>query len=62
LELPQIIERLSDPAACPDLVAAVEVRQTQISAVFLAGRFMCELEKPVAPGCLDFSTLGRRRH
>jgi aminoglycoside phosphotransferase family enzyme len=40
----------------------VEVRQTHISLVFLAGPFVYKIKKPFDLGFLDFSTLERRRH
>ena len=36
MDLRQLIEALSERAAYPDPVSAVEVRQTHISVVFLA--------------------------
>ena len=54
----RLIEALSDPAAYPYPVDAVEVRQTHISVVFLAGPFAYKVKKPVNLGFLDFSTLG----
>src|SRR5947209_8141070 len=62
MELARLIEMLSSPAAYPHPVAAVEVRHTHISAVFLAGPFAYKVKKPVALGFLDFSTLDKRRH
>ncbi|VTU00091.1 aminoglycoside phosphotransferase : Uncharacterized protein OS=Desulfomonile tiedjei (strain ATCC 49306 / DSM 6799 / DCB-1) GN=Desti_1127 PE=4 SV=1: AAA_33 [Gemmataceae bacterium] len=62
MDLPQLIEGLSRPEAYPHPAAAVEVRQTHISVVFLAGDFVYKLKKPVAPGFLDFTTLDRRLH
>lgn len=64
MELARLIEALSDPAAYPraDAVEAVEVRQTHISVVFLAGRHVYKVKKPLATGFLDFSTPERRRH
>jgi aminoglycoside phosphotransferase family enzyme/predicted kinase len=62
MDLPRLIEALSDPAAYSYPVGAVEVRQTHISAVFLAGPYAYKVKKPVNPGFLDFSTLERRRH
>jgi aminoglycoside phosphotransferase family enzyme len=62
MELPRLIEALSDPAAYPYAVGRVEVRQTHISAVFLAGPYAYKLKKPVNPGFLDFSTLEKRLH
>jgi aminoglycoside phosphotransferase family enzyme/predicted kinase len=62
MELPRLLEALTDPAAYPYPVEAVEVRQTHISAVFLAGPFVYKVKKPVAPGFLDFGTLDKRLH
>ena len=39
MELTRLIDALSDPSAYPHPVPAVEVRQTHISVVFLAGPF-----------------------
>jgi uncharacterized protein len=62
MELTQLIEALTDPAAYPVPVPHVEVRQTHISVVFLAGAHAYKVKKPVNLGFLDFSTLPKRRH
>jgi aminoglycoside phosphotransferase family enzyme/predicted kinase len=62
MKLTALIDALSDPGAYPYPVEAVEVRQTHISAVFLAGPFAYKIKKPVNLGFLDFSTLAKRRH
>jgi aminoglycoside phosphotransferase family enzyme/predicted kinase len=62
MDLPQLIEALSRPEAYPHPAGVVEVRQTHISVVFLAGDFVYKLKKPVAPGFLDFTTLDKRLH
>jgi aminoglycoside phosphotransferase family enzyme/predicted kinase len=62
MELPSLIEALSDGAAYPYPVEKVEVRQTHISVVFLAGPYAYKIKKPVNLGFLDFSTLENRRH
>jgi aminoglycoside phosphotransferase family enzyme/predicted kinase len=62
MDLAELIADLSDTAAYPEPVEAVEVRQTHISVVFLAGQHVYKIKKPVALGFLDFSTLERRRH
>lgn len=62
MDLADLIDGLSVPAAYPYPVAAVEVRQTHISVVFLAGPFVYKVKKPVNPGFLDFTTLPQRRH
>jgi aminoglycoside phosphotransferase family enzyme/predicted kinase len=62
MEVAPLIEVLSDPAAYPYPVDRVQVRQTHISVVFLAGPFAYKIKKPVNLGFLDFSTLDRRHH
>src|SRR3954451_5373852 len=62
MDLAHLIDALREPAAYPYPVEAVEVRQTHISAVFLAGPFVYKVKKPVAPGFLDFTTLEKRLH
>ncbi|HRA87874.1 MAG TPA: hypothetical protein PK992_07390, partial [Planctomycetaceae bacterium] len=62
LTLSELIAELSDPAAYPYSVDQVEVRQTHISAVFLAGDYVYKVKKPVDYGFLDFGTLDKRRH
>src|SRR5438445_514395 len=62
MRLPQLIEALSAPSAYPQPVAAVEVRQTHISVVFLAGLLAYKIKKPVDLGFVNYSTLERRRH
>jgi len=62
MDLTLLIEALSNPAAYPHPVERVEVRQTHISVVFLAGLYAYKIKKPVHPDFLDFSTLEKRRH
>jgi aminoglycoside phosphotransferase family enzyme/predicted kinase len=62
MELPQLIEALSDPAAYPHPAESVEVHQTHISIVFLAGPFAYKIKKPVNLGFVSYGTLQRRRH
>lgn len=62
MSLPELIDALAQPAAYSHAVDTVEVRQTHISAVFLAGPFVYKVKKPVHLGFLDFSTLAKRRH
>lgn len=62
LKLDRLIDDLSNPSAYPHDVKEVEVRQTHISVVFLAGDFVYKVKKPVDFGFLDFSTLEKRRH
>lgn len=61
MELDRLIAALSDPSAYPGGIDAVEVRQTHISVIFLAGPVVYKIKKPVAFGFIDYSTLARRR-
>src|SRR3954454_13400858 len=61
-ELPPLIRGLLDPAAYPQPPATVELRQTHISYVLLAGERVYKIKKPVALGFLDYSTLARRTY
>src|SRR5512139_829939 len=56
-----VVAFLSDPAAYPHHPLHVDVVQTHASYVFLAGRYVYKVKKPVDFGFLDFSTLERRR-
>jgi aminoglycoside phosphotransferase family enzyme/predicted kinase len=62
MDLACLIEALSSPVAYPHPIGAVDVRQTHISVVFLAGPYAYKLKKPVNLGFVDFSTLAKRRH
>ena len=52
---------LREPASYPHPVDAVDLIETHISWVFLAGEFAYKIKKPVNLGFLDFSTLEKRR-
>ena len=52
---------LRDPACYPHPAGPVELIETHISWVFLAGEYAYKLKKPVNLGFLDFSTLQARR-
>ncbi len=62
--LAELIRALSDPSSYPDPVGdeAIEVHQTHISIVFLAGAHAYKIKKPVSLGFVDYGTLERRRH
>jgi aminoglycoside phosphotransferase family enzyme/predicted kinase len=62
VELSALIEALSRPEAYPHPVAEIEIHQTHISVVFLAGPFAYKIKKPVNLGFLDFTTLEKRKH
>ena len=62
MTLARLIEALSQTSAFPYPVEHVEVCQTHISVVFLAGPYVYKIKKPVDLGFLDFSSLTKRRH
>lgn len=55
------IAALLEPSCYPHPVARVEVRETHISWVLLAGAYAYKVKKPVRLSFLDFSTLAARR-
>ena len=55
-----LIRGLSDPGAYPHTPSGVELVQTPISLVFLAGDLVYKVKKPVSRGFLDFSDLSKR--
>ncbi|MGH7820577.1 MAG: hypothetical protein ACREQ9_12450, partial [Candidatus Binatia bacterium] len=57
---PLVRALLSSDAFGDDPPAAIELRQTHISWVFLAGDRVFKVKKPVRFAFLDYSTLGRR--
>ncbi|MBI1884822.1 MAG: AAA family ATPase [Chloroflexi bacterium] len=59
-QLPYLVRRLLDPAAYPHPVDGVELIQTHISYVFLAGDYVYKVKKPVDFRFLDYSTLRKR--
>ena len=61
-ELSEILQALCQPACYPHHPERVEMLQTHISAVFLAGDEVYKLKKPVRFSFLDYSTLTLRQH
>lgn len=63
MQLERLISELAQAQAYPgvDPGAAVECVQTHISVVFLVGREVFKIHKPVDFGFLDFTTLDARR-
>jgi aminoglycoside phosphotransferase family enzyme/predicted kinase len=49
------------PAAYPEAASDVQLLQTHVSWIFLAGDFAYKIKKPVDFGFLNFTTLDRRR-
>jgi aminoglycoside phosphotransferase family enzyme/predicted kinase len=58
---PPLVTALLDPAVYPHPVTRVDLVETHISWVFLAGDRVYKVKKPVDLGFLDFTTLERRR-
>lgn len=58
----RLIDSLRSPSAYPHRPDHVEVVETHISWVLLAGDRAYKLKKPVDLGFVDFSTLERRKH
>lgn len=59
--LPEVVAALLDPGVYPHPVDRVELVETHISWVLLAGERVYKIKKPVDLGFLDFTTLERRR-
>jgi aminoglycoside phosphotransferase family enzyme/predicted kinase len=59
--LDRLIEALRAPACYPHTVEQVDLLQTHISCILLAGDYAYKIKKPVNLGFLDFSTLAARR-
>lgn len=56
----RLVEFLLNPASYPHQPASVELKETHISWVFLAGQRVYKLKKPVKFDFLDFSSCARR--
>ena len=59
---PPLIEAMAHPEFYPNYPANVELRQTHISYVILAGEYVYKVKKPVHFPFLDYSTLNKRYH
>lgn len=57
-----LVEAMQDPLFYDHPVDKVELIETHISWVFLAGPFAYKIKKPCSLGFLDFSTLEKRQH
>ena len=54
-------ELLTDPKCYPHEVAAVELIETHLSWVYLAGEYAYKVKKPLSFDFVDFKTLERRK-
>ncbi len=61
-DLPPLIRALQRSEAYPHPTGRIELLQTHISFVLLAGDHVYKIKKPVDFGFLDFSTLAKRRY
>ena len=62
MALPDHLEGLLDPESYPHSCDRIELIETHISWVILAGNYAYKIKKPVDLGFLDFSTLELREH
>lgn len=62
MPLPADMNDLLRPSAYPHACGQVELIETHISWVLLAGEFAYKIKKPVRFSFVDFSTLARREH
>jgi len=62
MALPPLIEKLLRPEAYPHRPEKIDLVQTHISYVFLAGELVYKIKKPVNFGFLDFTTLEKRKY
>jgi len=58
--LPSIVKALLKPQAYPHKPQKIELVQTQMSFIFLAGEYVYKIKKPVNLGYLDYTTLEKR--
>ncbi|MCJ7523584.1 MAG: aminoglycoside phosphotransferase, partial [Dehalococcoidia bacterium] len=59
-ELSGLLQVLLSPEAYPHKPKQIELLQTRISAVFLAGDYVYKIKKPVLLDFLDFTSLDKR--
>jgi hypothetical protein len=56
----QLFQAMEKPGFYPHRVPRIEKRETHISKVFLTGKYVYKIKKPMNLGFLDFSTLEKR--
>ena len=59
--LPLLIRALLEPSRYPHAVQAVELIETHISWLLIAGEFAYKIKKPITLPFLDYGTLAKRR-
>jgi hypothetical protein len=60
-QIDEVVEALKRPRAYPEGVEEIDLIQTHISYVFLTGRYVYKVKKPVDFEFLDFTTLEKRK-
>ncbi len=58
--LPELVRAMLTPEAYPESPEKIELMQTQMSFIFLAGEYVYKVKKPVDLGYLDYTTLENR--
>ncbi len=62
MEFSSLVAALQNPRIYPEKPAKIDLVQTHISAIFLAGQHVYKVKKPVNFGFLDFTTLEKRKY
>ncbi|OGP55924.1 MAG: hypothetical protein A2Y65_04615 [Deltaproteobacteria bacterium RBG_13_52_11] len=62
VEIPPLVQAMLDPSFYPHHPQQVDLLQTHISYLFLAGELVYKVKKPVDFGFLDFTTLEKRSY
>jgi uncharacterized protein len=60
--LPEVIQALLNPRIYPDKTAKVDLIQTQMSFILLAGKYVYKIKKAINLGYLDYTTLEKRHY
>ena len=60
--LPELAQAMLKPEIYPEPPKKVEIMQTQMSFVFIAGDYVYKIKKPVNLGYLDYTTLAQRKY
>jgi aminoglycoside phosphotransferase family enzyme/predicted kinase len=61
-QLPEVVQALLNPQIYPDKTNRVDLMQTQMSFIFLTGKYVYKIKNAVNLGYLDYSTLEKRHY
>jgi aminoglycoside phosphotransferase family enzyme/predicted kinase len=61
-QLPEVVQALMNPQIYSDKTNKVDLMQTQMSFIFLTGKYVYKVKKAVNLGYLDYSTLEKRHY